>query len=356
MNTTCLLINNEETRKLLPIADCLAISEQAYADVDNGTAIDPPRVNLTAPLSHGHEYVLKSWQSVYPRAHVAAVRLASEVLKLYPYQGHVFARAVPSGDELGYLGLVLLFDLETGNLMAVTHDSAIADLAIASGVGLAARYLSRADASALALLGTGRQARLQCTAIAMQRRLADVRVFYPQAAQSASFSREMTELLGLSVRAVSSAEEAVVDSDIVAAASSSRTCVFATNWLRPGMHISLTRPAEAPRDLFEFADVLITAGTQEPITYASGDTGKLWRQRKTYQPGSHGQVRTLAALINGRVHGRNTAEEVTVYGSLTGYSPGILYAALGAELVARAVRAGLGLNIPSQLFQQANPS
>lgn len=353
---SCLLLDNDDVRALLPVEDCVALVERAYADLDAGTAAGPPRTNLALPAGPGREYVLKCWQCADPRSGLAAVRLVSEVLEPFTFAGRVVGRTLPAGPDGGYVGLLLLFDITTGALAAAAHDSAIADLATAAAAGAAARHLARPDATVLALLGAGRQARLQLAAIAAVRRLAEVRVHYPRRDRRDRFCRDVADASSLAVRPVASAAEAMRGSDVVASASSSPVPVFEAAAVSPGMHVSLTRPSEAPGALYERADVLVTSGTERPVTHAAGGAGALWRQRAAFQPGPSSPVVPLSAVVAGRAPGRTAAEQVSVYGALAGYSPGILYAALGHELLTRARRAGAGTSLPSMSLFQGEPS
>ena len=52
-------------------------------------------------------------------------------------------------------GLLLLFSLENGNLLALISEGHIRNLRVGAAAGLAARYLAKTGASSVGLLGTG---------------------------------------------------------------------------------------------------------------------------------------------------------------------------------------------------------
>jgi len=353
---TYTFLDNALVKQLLPVADCVSIAERALARLDGGVAVGPPRINLCVPVETNREYVLKSWQCADPGSGVAMVRLTSEVLELSPYGSRAVARAVPPSPGGGFVGLVLLLRVSTAEVIAVMHDSALADLAAAAAVGVAAKHLARTDSGIVGLLGAGRQAALQLGAIAAIRELREVRVFYPEEERRRRFSDEIASM-AVNGRPVKSAAEAVACSDIAVAASSSPTPVFAAELVGAGMHVSLTRPSEAPRELYDKADVLVTSGVEEPVTYAAGSAGILWRQRRAAQPANRDRVLSLCAIVSGRIRGREFPGQITVYGALAGYSPGILYAALGAELAVRAAELGAASDLPSLTWpEQEHPS
>jgi len=353
----CTLLDDDDVKKLLPIEDCVGLLERAYADLDAKAAVCSPRSNLAAATDSDREYVLKSWQCIHPGLGVAAVRLCSEVMNLHRLpNGRLVGRPEAACPDKGYLGLVLLFDIASGRMISIAHDAALSAIVVAASVGLATRHLARSDASVLAMLGAGRQARLQIAAIAAARQLSEIRVFYPLHQQCKRFGRELAQITGLEVKPTPTVGQAIAGCDIVATASSSPVPVFASSMIQEGMHVTLTRPSEAPRNFFDIADVLVTSGGKEPVTISKTGAGGLWRQRGQFQPAARARVVTLGSVINGRRPGRTSIEQVTVYGALAGYSSSIFYATLGAELVSRARREKVGKTLAANLFLQGHPS
>jgi len=170
------------------------------------------------------------------------------------------------------------------------------------------------------------------------------------------FSREFADSTGLHVIPTSTVGAATAGADIVATASSSPGPIFTRTQISPGAHVTLTRPSEAPRDLFDIADVLVTPGGGDPVTFAQAGTGELWRQRKTLQPANRALVVTLGSIVVGSRAGRTGAEQITVYGAFAGYSPAICYAALGAELLNRSRLHGVGKPLASEILLQGEVS
>ncbi|MCX7669019.1 MAG: ornithine cyclodeaminase family protein, partial [Anaerolineae bacterium] len=104
--------------------------------------------------------------------------------------------------------------------------------------GVATRYLARADARVVGIFGAGIQARTQLMAMAAVRPITEARVYDPLADQAATFSREMSEALGIPVRPVDDPRAAVAGCDIIVTASTSKVPVFDGAWLAPGTHIN----------------------------------------------------------------------------------------------------------------------
>jgi ornithine cyclodeaminase len=105
--------------------------------------------------------------------------------------------------------------------------AAVTAIRTAAVSAVATRLLAREDASVLAIIGAGVQARTHLEAIPLVRNINDVRIY--------SRTRAKAEGLG---RAVDSVEEAVRGADIVVTATSSKEPVIRREWISPGAHIN----------------------------------------------------------------------------------------------------------------------
>jgi ornithine cyclodeaminase len=165
-------------------------------------------------------------------------------------------------------GGVLLFSGETGELLAVVNASAITEIRTAAVSAVATRALARADASDLAIIGAGVQARSHLEAIACVRPIKRVRVAASTFESARRFVDEWgvgNRVLGVGeqklrpnsqrpkpttlptpdtqhptplIEAVESSEEAVRDADIIVTATTSFSPVVRRDWVSPGAHIN----------------------------------------------------------------------------------------------------------------------
>ena len=149
-----------------------------------------------------------------------------------------------------YLGIILLFAIEDGRLIAILPDSYIARIRTGAKNGVGAKHLSRRNSHVLGLLGAGWQAGAQLMAHSAVRTIREMRVFSPTRERREKFAREMSETLGLTVRAVERAEEAVRSADIVAVATNAQEPVLHADWLEPGMHISHIQSREIDPEVY----------------------------------------------------------------------------------------------------------
>jgi ornithine cyclodeaminase/alanine dehydrogenase-like protein (mu-crystallin family) len=143
----------------------------------------------------------------------------------------------------------LLFDGETRAMLALLDYGVLNSLRVGSTAGVAGRYLAPAGAKVMGLLGSGWQAAPQVLAMrAAVPSLELIRVFSPTAAHRERFAAEMTDLLGLPVRAVASVKEAIEGADIV-------------DLCAPG-HFDVREPLFDPQWVRSGALVISTAGNQ----------------------------------------------------------------------------------------------
>ncbi|MCH7978430.1 MAG: ornithine cyclodeaminase family protein, partial [Acidobacteria bacterium] len=178
-----LVLNNEEVERLLPIEVAMDVQEPAYRDLVAGEAISPARRDMLIPLPGPEKsvYEFKSMPAVYPRKKVAVWRVNSDFLTWHNRAGTVRREKVPKAPGNRHVGLVLLFSMETGELISVFPDGVIQRLRVGAANGIAAKRLAREDASTVGLLGSGWQAGAQLMAICAARPIKRIRVFSPNA-------------------------------------------------------------------------------------------------------------------------------------------------------------------------------
>src|SRR5207245_194531 len=110
---------------------------------------------------------------------VMAIRLTSDVLRAEATDGVTRRVKVPAAPGGRFLGLVLLFSLENGSLLAILPDGIIQRLRVGASSALATRMMARADAGTVGLIGAGAQATSQLLGLAAVRPLTRVRVYSP---------------------------------------------------------------------------------------------------------------------------------------------------------------------------------
>ncbi|HXF69968.1 MAG TPA: ornithine cyclodeaminase family protein [Thermoflexus sp.] len=261
---------------------------------------------------------------------------------------HVMAAGGPG---VGYVGLkayttvsgqtrfvVLLFDSESGELVALLEADMLGRLRTGAATGLATRYLARSDARIVGMYGTGRQAATQLMAVCAVRAVEEVRVYSPTQEHREAFARRMTEALGIPVRAVDQPEAAAEGADILITITSAREPVLRGAWLRPGVHINAAGSnalirRELDEEAVARADLIVIDDRDQGRIEAGDFLEPLERGRLQW-----GRIYELKDVVAGRVR-RLHADQITLFKSLGIALEDIAVAALVYE---RAKAQGIG--------------
>lgn len=252
-----------------------------------------------------------------PRGHTIAgpgVMLAHMTAALHE-QG-VFGFKVYSIVGGKYQFFVLLYSVESGDLLAVLEAGQLGRRRTGAASGVSAKYMAREDSAEVGILGSGFQADAQLEAICSVRPIERVRVYSRNVENRTGFARRMTETLGIEVVAVDTPREAVEPADILVTITNSPTPVFDGDWLRPGTHICAVGGAneyvtELDDTTIQRADIIAV----DSIAQAKIECGEL------LMPTSRGlllweQVSEFWQVVGGMKAGRRTSDDITLFKSL----------------------------------------
>ena len=215
-----------------------------------------------------------------------------------------------------YQFFVLLYSVESGNLLAVLEAGQLGRRRTGAASGVSAKYMARDDCAEVGILGSGFQADAQLEAICGVRPIERVRVYSRNAENRTGFARRMTKTLGIEVVAVDTPREAVEPADILVTITNSPTPVFDGEWLRPGMHVCAVGGAneyvtELDDTTIQRADIIAV----DSIAQAKIECGEL------LMPASRGvllweQVSEFWHVVGGMKAGRRTDDDITLFKSL----------------------------------------
>jgi ornithine cyclodeaminase/alanine dehydrogenase-like protein (mu-crystallin family) len=132
---------------------------------------------------------------------------------------------------------VLLYSEQDG-LIAIIEANVLGQIRTGAASAVASEKMARPGARKVGLIGTGRQARTQALALSSAGLLQEVAVYGRRRDKLEAFCAKLGPELGAPVHAAASAEEAVVDADIVTAATNSATPVVMASWLKAGAHVN----------------------------------------------------------------------------------------------------------------------
>ncbi len=351
-----LLLNLEDIEQAVRMEEIVEAMDQVYADHGRGQAVDRPRSHAYTTIpGTDYLYQFKSMDGGAPRFNTYAIRMSSDVIHEHEEFGRLRQDKIPVSNGK-YMGLVLLFEISTGRLLAIIQDSALSRMRVGATSAIAAKYLSRANAARIGLIGTGWQAETQLTALACVRQLEDVTVYSPNTTNRSKFAARMSERLGIPVTAADNPKSCVDDKDIIVASTSSLEPVFDGQWLQPGQHINSLIAWELDDKTLERADIICARALQPSHYYAIGErrTKEFERNRK-FPPEWQKKLIGLGDVVLGK-GGRGNSKQITLFGGTgTGGSSGmgIQFAAAGAIAYKRAKELGVGRELPDDWFLEA---
>jgi ornithine cyclodeaminase/alanine dehydrogenase-like protein (mu-crystallin family) len=211
--------------------------------------------------------------------------------------------------------LVPLYEMATGDLLAVIEADYMGQLRTGAASGVATKYLARENSRTAAIIGTGGQARTQLEAVAAVRKIKSARVYGRDAANRERFCQEMSAKLGISVTPSRSSREAVRGADIVCTATTSSQPVALGADLAPGVHINAiganhAHKRELDDEAVASADMIVVDSIEQSRQEA-GDLIIAFKGDEIRWTG----VKKLCDVVAGKIGGRTSGNEVTLFKS-----------------------------------------
>lgn len=364
------VLSNREITSILDMKVCMEALEEGYRELGQGRAVNSPRIDLLSPRKY-----VDSSGACFPGSHMlktmsastsqyAAIRFLTDLLYWRESDRGLRRERAPESQTPYSVtrGLILLFSVMTGELLAVLGEGHIRNLRVGAAAGLAARYLARKSTPRVGLLGTGFMARAHLEAISLVREIDKVRVYSPNPDHKSRFIREVSSVIGTEVSPVSQPEEAIKGSDIVILATNALSPVLRAAWLEEGMHVTCVRHCEIEREGYlRFNTVVLNSKDNfrvwhyESKSEEAGDLPDyiLSDYTKGYPPGDVTEIDweslpDLPDLLLGRHSGRSRETDITCFDNSVGF--GLQFAAVAGKVYEIAKKRGIGKEAPKECF------
>jgi len=289
-----LIIDAEKTRTLLPFEQLVPALQQAFCD------------EVQVPLRHNH--------AIYPESSTPGCVLLMPAWNAQGYLGIKTVTIYPQNAERGLPGLhstYMLHDASSGAPLALLDGNEITSRRTAAASALAARYLSREEASALLVVGAGRVASLLPYAYRSVRPIQRVAVWDINPAQAARLVAQL-QGDGFEASVADDLATASAEADIISCATLSTAPLIHGAWLKPGTHLDLIggftpQMRESDDACFQGSEVFIDT---DEAPMKAGDL---------LQPLQSGALKRddiradLAQLCRQQHAGRTTPRQITVF-------------------------------------------
>jgi ornithine cyclodeaminase/alanine dehydrogenase-like protein (mu-crystallin family) len=316
-----LILAGHHVRELLPYQECTDVMREALAELARGQIQQPLRTVVRPRDAAGFMGLMPAYS---PGAG-------------YGLKAICITPGNPAIGKDAHQGGVLLFDVRTGEPLALVNASAVTEIRTAATSAVATGLLARPVAAELAIIGTGVQGQAHARAVAATRSLTGIRLAGRDLARTRKVAAGLAEELGLPVTAHDAVAEAVAGAGIVVTATTSPRPVLRREWLSPGTHVNAVGacvPTDREIDTATMAEAAVFADSRESVRKEAGDY--LLAERD----GAVNPVRAeLGELLTGTAPGRAHDDEITVFESL-GLAAEDLAAA--SYLYQKATRLGAG--------------
>lgn len=239
---------------------------------------------------------------------------------------------------------VTLYSARGEGLLAIFEAGRLGQVRTGAASGVATKFMARADARSVAIIGSGYQARTQLAAIAAVRPIDSARVYSRSAEHRNSFATAMTDALGIQVVAAESVAACVDGVDVIATITGSAEPVLTGDLVSPGVHINAAGAnswlrRELDTQAVAKADIIVT----DDVDQARIECAELMRAIEAGKL-TWGRVHALSDIVTGVRSGRSGADQVTLFES---QGVAIEDVAVAARLLDLAREKGVGTVVPS---------
>jgi ornithine cyclodeaminase len=297
-----LVLNHDEVAELLSMKECIALMREALIKLASGEVHQPLRTIVRPPNAAGVMGLMPS----YVGGDAAAYGL--KTVCVFP--------ANPAKGKDAHQGAVMLFSAVTGELLALMNASAITAIRTAAVSGVATDLLARKDASDLAIIGAGVQARTHLKAIAEVRSIKRCRVASRNIEHAFRLAEEMSGSFPFAIEPVETGEQAVAGADVIATVTNAKEPVVHREWISPGVHLNVvgsSTPLAREVDTATMVDSALFVDRRESTLNEAGDY--LFAMREGAVGPEHIRAE-LGEVLTGLKPGRTSAEEITLFKSL----------------------------------------
>lgn len=317
------ILTANDVRAALTMTDAIAAVRAGFIALSAGKAIVPIRNAL--PTDHGVNLYMPAYVEGSPVTVVKVVAVHAENI----------TRKLPV-----VLASVIVSDAETGQPLALLDGTTLTAIRTGAGSGVATDLLAVPDASRLAVIGAGAQARTQIEAVCAVRPIQQIRVYSPNSAPS--FVAEIADLYDAEVTAADSASAALHDAQVIVAATNSETPVIHLRDVARGAHINgvgsfTPEMQEIAVDVIQQAKVVVDH--RDSIWEEAGDLIIPVKRGAFSEDIIYAEIGEIAAGIK---PGRESADEITFFKSV---GNAVQDAVTAARVLAVAREHGLGTEI-----------
>jgi ornithine cyclodeaminase/alanine dehydrogenase-like protein (mu-crystallin family) len=361
-----LILNNDDVQSVLTMEITMQMLEEAYQELTRQEAVCRPRIDIQIPTKESGK--LYQWGTMEggSTSGYFAIRMKSDIIYEQEYEG---ARTqekycLTPGK---FCGLILLINIQNGEPLALINDGYLQHMRVGADSGIGAKYMARADAEVVGMIGSGGMARTHAQSFLLARKIKKIQVYSPTQAHREEYARETSDRFGIEVIPLDNPRDVYKGAHIVAGCTDSAVPIIIGKWLEEGTHVTCVggKPDE---DTLKRIDISLRLGNapapwglrdlglpDEYITYAAMPRQNAGFKMKRAGKRAHGTIAEdravlLSQLLTGKKKGRTSARQITY--SERGNIQGAQFYGVAGKVYELAKAKGLGREIPTDWLLQ----
>ncbi|MBI2042370.1 MAG: ornithine cyclodeaminase family protein [Candidatus Nealsonbacteria bacterium] len=304
------IISEKEVKEIISaekIQQIIDVVEKGFADYAAGLIQMPPKQYLDFKEYQGDLRIMPCYSSVLKIA-------GTKIVNVHPQNPQ---KGLPTVGAI-----VVLNDAKDGQPLAIMDAAWLTGIRTGAAGAVAAKYLSRKNSKTLGVIGAGQQAFFQIIAAVKVREIQEILV-YDTNTESIARLAENLERLGIKIKKASLEEAA--KTDILATTTPARNPIVKNEWILPGTHINAIGADAKDKEELE-PEILkrskIVVDHWEQASH-SGEINVPIERGLITKENIHAE---LGDVVAGKIVGRETDEEITIFDS-TGLAFQDLYTA-----------------------------
>lgn len=292
------IIEEEQVRKLLTPEKCINTMKRTLMDLELGNCAMPQRMICKMPNTAAFGF-MPAYTGDY---------FGAKVITAYePNMGTEY----PS-----HIGYVILFESSHCTVFGMIEAGSITEIRTGCVSAVATDLLADEHAHKMAVIGAGAQARSHLAAIRLVREITEVTVYDKNPEASERYAEEMKNKYGISVRACRNVKDAVADADIICTVCPAKEAYLTRDMVKKGVHINAVgtfspTTREVASDLIEAARLY-----SDYTPSCRKESGEYLIPLKEGVITEDHIIGSIGELLLGKVPGRQSKEDITVFDAL----------------------------------------
>ena len=294
------ILDAPSIRELVPMASAIRLMEVAFPILSAGDAFVPQRVVVSNQEESMSVFFKPAFLSLYQRM---SIKILTQILD----------NTNPENPTIK--GLVLLIDMATGKILSISDGRSLTAIRTGAASGIATQYLSNPAAQSVAIFGCGAQGQTQLEAVMAVRRIKQVLLFDVCPAQADGLASKISIDHNIACE-VNPGIDALRGIDVICTATPSQQPLFGFRHLKPGVHINAigsyrTDMQEIDPEIMRHGSVFLDDAAA--CLNGSGDLTIPIASGAISEQDIRGE---LGELIAGKIAGRHSSEEITIFKSV----------------------------------------